>query len=82
MIECYLLEKIMELYYDTDIIVKSSGMRLFFTIANLLSVDEIKNRCTKLFIDQIQSLNEDSKVVMSKMCGRVYMLVKDYLNVN
>ncbi|CAD8195416.1 unnamed protein product [Paramecium octaurelia] len=82
LIECYLLEKIMELYYDTDIIVKSSGMRLFFSIANLLSVDEIKNRCTKLFIDQMQSLNEDSKVVMSKMCGRVYMLVKDYLNLN
>ncbi|CAD8114177.1 unnamed protein product [Paramecium sonneborni] len=82
LIECYLLEKIMELYYDTDIVVKSSGMRLFFTIANQLSIDEIKNRCTKLFIDQIQSQSEESKVVMSKMCGRVYMLVKEYLNLN
>lgn len=41
----------MELYYDTDIVVKSSGMRLFYTIANHLSPEEIKNRCTKLFID-------------------------------
>ncbi|CAD8188071.1 unnamed protein product [Paramecium pentaurelia] len=82
LIECYLLEKIMELYYDTDIIVKSSGMRLFYTIANQLSIDEIKNRCTKLFIDQIQSQSEESKVVMSKVCGRIYMLVKDNLNIN
>ncbi|CAD8071163.1 unnamed protein product [Paramecium sonneborni] len=82
LIECYLLEKIMELYYDIDVVVKSSGMRLFFTIANQLSIDEIKNRCTKLFIDQMQSQSEESKLVMSKMCGRVYMLVKDYLNLN
>ncbi|CAD8191122.1 unnamed protein product [Paramecium octaurelia] len=82
LIECYLLEKIMELYYDTDIVVKSAGMKLFYTIANQLSPDEIKNRCTKLFIDQIQSQSEESKVVMSKMCGRVYMLVKGNLNQN
>ena len=37
----------MELYYDTDSIVRSSGIKLFFTIANNLSIDEIKNRCTK-----------------------------------
>lgn len=43
----------MELYYDIDQTVKSAGMKLFFTIANNLSVDEIKNRCTKLFIDSI-----------------------------
>lgn len=72
----------MELYYDTDIVVKSSGMKLFYTIANQLSPDEIKNRCTKLFIDQIQSQSEESKVVMSKMCGRVYMLIKGNLNQN
>lgn len=34
LIETYMLEKIMELYYDTDIIVKRSGMKLFFTVAS------------------------------------------------
>ncbi|CAD8101385.1 unnamed protein product [Paramecium primaurelia] len=82
LIECYLIEKIMELYYDTDLIVRSSGMKLFFTIANNLSVDEIKNRCTKQFIDTIQSQNEENKLVMSKICGRVFNLIKDYLNQN
>ncbi|CAD8122925.1 unnamed protein product [Paramecium sonneborni] len=82
LIECYLMEKIMELYYDIDQTVKSAGMKLFFTIANNLSVDEIKNRCTKLFIDSIQSQNEESKQVMSKMCGRVFHLIKDHLNSN
>ncbi|CAD8212825.1 unnamed protein product [Paramecium octaurelia] len=80
LIECYLMEKIMELYYDTDPIVRSAGVKLFFTIANNLSPDEIKNRCTKQFIDTIQSQNEESKLVMSKMCGRVFHLIKDHLN--
>lgn len=43
----------MELYYDTDIVVKSAGMKLFFIIAPQLSIDEIKTRCTKQFIDQL-----------------------------
>ena len=68
----------MELYYDTDLVVKSSGMRLFFTIAHQLSNEEIKNRCCKQFVDQIQSQSEESKIVMSKVCGRVLMLVIQY----
>ncbi|CAK68135.1 unnamed protein product (macronuclear) [Paramecium tetraurelia] len=80
LIECYLMEKIMELFYDTDQIVRSSGMKLFFTIANNLSAEEIKNRCTKQFIDSIQSQNEENRLVMSKMCGRIFHLVIIYIN--
>ncbi|TNV74087.1 hypothetical protein FGO68_gene16990 [Halteria grandinella] len=74
----YLLEKIMELYYDTDSVVRNSGMKLFFNIAENLSPEEIKNRCVKLFLDQIQSQNEESKLAMSYVCGRVYNLVYLY----
>ncbi|CAD8123645.1 unnamed protein product [Paramecium sonneborni] len=80
LIECYLMEKIMELYYDIDQTVKTAAMKLFFTISNNLSIDEIKNRCTKQFVDSIQSQNEDSKLILSKMCGRVFHLIKDYMN--
>lgn len=55
----------MELYYDTDSVVRNSGMKLFFNIAEYLSPEEIKSRCVKLFLDQIQSQSDESKLAMS-----------------
>ncbi|KAM3135909.1 hypothetical protein pb186bvf_012038 [Paramecium bursaria] len=81
-LETYLLEKVLELYYDSDLCVKQYGMKLFYDIAQYLSGDEIKTRVVKLFIDQIQSQIEESKLVMSKVCGNIYNLIHSYLERN
>jgi hypothetical protein len=63
LLETYILEKvptiiiiqILELVYDSDIIVKCAGIKLIFGVANRFSEEEKKNRVMKMFFDMLNS---------------------------
>lgn len=75
LLEVYMLEKVLELVYDSDIAVKCGAINTIFRIAHNLSVNERKNRVVKLFYDLLVSQNEEIIKRMSLISGPTFELV-------
>ena len=62
----------MELVYDSDLEIKIQAIDLVFSLIDYYSEDIRKNRITNLFIELLQSTNEEVVKQMSFLIGKVY----------
>jgi hypothetical protein len=67
-----MLENTLSFVYDSEINVKCAGINLIFDLLPYLSIEEKKTRITKIFIELIQSTNENVYKTMSGLIGKIY----------
>ncbi|KAL4486111.1 hypothetical protein ABPG72_012164 [Tetrahymena utriculariae] len=78
-IEMHLLDKILQLVYDSEINVKCAGIELIFNITQYLSAEEQKNRMCKIFMELLQSPKEEIQIQMSSMIGQIFNQLEQFL---
>lgn len=69
LLEVYMLEKVLELVYDSDIGVKCGAVNTIFRIAHNLTPEERRQRIVKIFYELLVSQNEEIVKRMSLISG-------------
>lgn len=78
----HLLDKVLQLVYDSEINVKCFGIELIFKISPYLSAEERKNRICKIFLELLSNPKEDVQIKMSSMIGQIFNQLEIYLTKN
>jgi serine/threonine-protein phosphatase 4 regulatory subunit 4 len=79
LIEIFMLEKALQLVYDSEINVKTAGISLIFDIIPYLSQEEQKNRIVKIFTELVSSTTEEVIQVMSGVIGKALQHLQHFI---